>query len=164
MVSQTKTHLFPANGLLLVTLTLSSSHDVRSVLNSLSKILELEPEEPYATNGELNYDIIERMETPPSERKQDVEYLWPDGNKRFCKHCDIVVHPARGLSKMYFKEKEAKIKTEEGEPVVPVRQEEEEVFFCGDVCYTQFALSHKVQEVPDVKVIVQVSHRSFRRS
>ncbi|XP_028966608.1 histone-lysine N-methyltransferase 2D-like [Galendromus occidentalis] len=144
-----------ANGLLVVTLTLSSSHDVRSVLNSLSKILELEPEEPYATNGELHYDIIERMETPPSERKQDVEYLWPDGKKRFCKHCDIVVHPSKGLSKMYFKEKPAKIKSEDGEPGVPARQEEEEVFFCGDVCYTQFALSHKVQEVPDVKVIVQ---------
>ena len=148
--------LLAANGLLLVTLTLSSSHDVRSVLNSLSKILELDPEEPYATNGELHYDIIEQMETPPSERKQDLEYIWPDGNKRFCKHCDIVVHPKKGLSKMYYKEKETRIKTEDCEPKVPVRQEEEELFFCGDVCYTQFALSHKVQEVPDAKVIVQV--------
>lgn len=145
-----------------MTLTLRSSRDVKSVLSSLSKILELEAKEPFAdANGELLYEIIERLEVPSSERKPDeVEYLWADGRKRSCKHCGCAVLPKRGLAKLLMREgkrKQTETNDETSTSAPEPKGPSEEVFFCGEACYSQAALVHLLCDVPDTLSVVKVS-------
>uniref|UniRef100_A0A4D5RBJ9 Putative histone-lysine n-methyltransferase 2c n=1 Tax=Ixodes scapularis TaxID=6945 RepID=A0A4D5RBJ9_IXOSC len=125
-----------------VTLTLSSeaATDIRGVLCSLAKLLQIEPPS--------SYDIVERTSTPPSQKlglykhnnkdvtlEEEAEYL-VDGKQRFCRHCEIMVSQT-GMVKKQASELglEATISREDGD--------EEAVYFCSSNCYMQFALAHR---------------------
>ncbi|KAG0433469.1 hypothetical protein HPB47_019880, partial [Ixodes persulcatus] len=108
-----------------VTLTLSSeaATDIRGVLCSLAKLLQIEPPS--------SYDIVERTSTPPSQKlglykhnnkdvtlEEEAEYL-VDGKQRFCRHCEIMVSQT-GMVKKQASELglEATISREDGEATV----------------------------------------------
>lgn len=172
--------LAATNGLLLVTLTLSASRDIKSVLSSLTKILELEPKEPFANaNGELLYEIIERIEAPqtttttttPSPKQEDVEEAtWPDGKARFCKHCAGAVHPKKAIAKILIRDGKRKQtdppSVDEGPAAAKAKRKAfaEEVLFCGESCYSQTALVHTLHDVPDPLTVVQVIERVIQRN
>jgi histone-lysine N-methyltransferase MLL3 len=139
-----------------VTLTLSSADDIRGILSSLAKYLDI----PAPTT----YEIVERTTTPPSQKlglynKKEGTEISDDGinlqnmlngKMRFCRFCEIVVLNA-GIKK---KASELSLSAQEE------LEEDEEVMFCSTNCYMQFALSHRgVTTTEEKEAGAVVAHR-----
>ncbi|XP_064470937.1 histone-lysine N-methyltransferase 2C-like isoform X3 [Ornithodoros turicata] len=141
-----------------VTLTLTSEAvgDIRGVLCSLAKLLQIEPPS--------SYDIIERTTTPPSQKlglysnknkevtlEEEAEYL-VDGKQRFCRHCEIMVSRSGAVKKQASQLQSSGSPKEE--------QDEEAVYFCSSNCYMQYALAHRAVSIPLRKEAALVCHEA----
>lgn len=117
-----------------VTLTLSSSGDIKRVLGALAKLLDIEPP--------AEFHVVERTETPPSHRlglyDSRMSDKTPLSESRFCKFCDIHVMNESGnqitkkMSELRDVMTPASDKSVDGD---------EDVIFCDSNCYLQFAIS-----------------------
>ena len=120
-----------------VTLTLSSSDDVKDILFAISKLLGI--------STPPTYEIVERTTTPPSQKlglfinkhakgssesDASVDNI-SNGKMKFCRFCEIVVMNA-GFKK----------KSIDFPPSAREELEGDEITFCSTNCYMQFALSH----------------------
>lgn len=123
-----------------VTLTLSSQagEDVSGILRSLANLLNIPPPS--------SYQMADRIEPPKLPRvyrhkhpKDGVEQLVDiqsilNGQARFCRHCDVIILKdilCKKVSELPFLNKS------DYESV-------DEVTFCSQQCYIQFAVSHRV--------------------
>jgi len=129
-----------------VTLTLSSDGDIKRILGGLAKILGIEPP--------TDYQIVERTETPPSEKLGLYSAESEVKIDQFCRFCEIVVMPETGVRK----------KVSEMPPAAQLEDEgpDEDVLFCSTSCYMQFAMFDKpvVAPIGDKAASGMVSHRS----
>ncbi|RWS24927.1 histone-lysine N-methyltransferase 2C-like isoform X5, partial [Leptotrombidium deliense] len=135
------------SGNVAVTLTLSSADDIKGILHALSKILEISPP--------VNYDIVERTSTPPSQKlglyntkdgENDVNIQsMLNGEMKFCRFCEIVIMNGaiqKKVSDLPYSARED--------------LDEEEVSFCSSNCYMQFALSNRSRTTVEEKEVASI--------
>ncbi|XP_071540275.1 uncharacterized protein trr isoform X3 [Panulirus ornatus] len=123
-----------------VTLTLSSQagEDVSGVLRSLANLLNIPPPSSYQLADRLEAPRLPRLyrHKHPRDGKEQVVDIQSilNGQARFCRHCDIIILKdvlCKRVSELPFLNRE-----EYGNL--------EEVTFCSQQCYIQFALSHRM--------------------
>ncbi|XP_042236177.1 histone-lysine N-methyltransferase 2D-like isoform X2 [Homarus americanus] len=123
-----------------VTLTLSSQagEDVSGVLRSLANLLNIPPPSSYQMADRFEAPKLPRLyrHKHPKDGKEQVVDIQSilNGQARFCRHCDIIILKdilCKRVSELPFLNKE-----EYGSV--------EEVTFCSQQCYVQFALSHRM--------------------
>nr|XP_053653886.1 histone-lysine N-methyltransferase 2C-like isoform X6 [Cherax quadricarinatus] len=123
-----------------VTLTLSSQagEDVSGVLRSLANLLNIPPPSSYQMADRLQAPKLPRVyhHKHPKDGKEQVVDIQSilNGQARFCRHCDIIILKdilCKRVSELPFLNKEEYVTVEE-------------VTFCSQQCYMQFALSHRM--------------------
>nr|XP_045609496.1 histone-lysine N-methyltransferase 2C-like isoform X5 [Procambarus clarkii] len=123
-----------------VTLTLSSQagEDVSGVLRSLANLLNIPPPSSYQMADRLEPPKLPRLyhHKHPKDGKEQIVDIQSilNGQARFCRHCDIIILKdilCKRVSELSFLNKEDYGSVEE-------------ITFCSQQCYVQFALSHRM--------------------
>ena len=123
-----------------VTLTLSSQagDDVSGVLRSLANLLNIPPPSSYQMTDQFEAPVVPRWyhhkhHKDGKEQTVDIQSIL-NGQARFCKHCDVIIEEdilCKKVADLPFLNKEDYGSVEE-------------VTFCSQQCYIQFAVSHRM--------------------
>ncbi|XP_068205977.1 histone-lysine N-methyltransferase 2C-like isoform X15 [Palaemon carinicauda] len=123
-----------------VTLTLSSQagDDVSGVLRSLANLLNIPPPTSYQMTDQFEAPNLPRLyhhkhHKDGKEQIIDIQSIL-NGQARFCRHCDVIIERdilSKRVADLPFLSKEDYGSIEE-------------VTFCSQHCYIQFAISHRV--------------------